>query len=82
MIENEKYIIFSITEIEKINFNEVLETSVDTVRISSDGLKTFVRWDTTETPQFVSSITTKEGPYTNDQMISILSVHPWFVPTL
>lgn len=79
---DEKYIIFSTSELEKINFDEVSETSIETLRVSSDGLKTFVNWKTPETPQFVSSITTKEGPYTNEQMISILSVHPWFVPTL
>lgn len=82
MIEDEKHIIFSVTELEKINFDEVLETSIDTVRISSDGLKTFVRWDIIDTPQFVGTLLTKEGPYNINEMISILSESPWFVPTL
>lgn len=77
-----KYIIFNINEIEKINFDEVLETSIDNLRISSDGLKTFVKWDTPETPQFLELLQTKEGPYNNDEIISILSESPWFVPTL
>jgi hypothetical protein len=45
MYEQRNFAIFSITEIDKINFSQVCETSADTVRKSVDGTKTFVKWD-------------------------------------
>lgn len=45
MYENRKYLIIPITEISKVDFSQVYETSVDTLRKSTDGTKTFVNWD-------------------------------------
>lgn len=70
------YVIFNISELPSINFTEVLETSADTVRKSVDGQKTFVKWEG-EMPNCVISLTTKEGPYTNEQMIEILKTKEW-----
>jgi predicted DNA-binding helix-hairpin-helix protein len=73
---NKIYIIFNVSELNKIDFNQVLETSVETIRKSVDETKTFVKWDGIE-PSFISSLTTKEGPYTYEQMINILSTNEW-----
>jgi hypothetical protein len=43
MYDNRKYIIFSTSELEKINFDEVFETSAETVRKSVNQTKTFVK---------------------------------------
>lgn len=72
-----KYIIFNISEIDKVNFEEVRETSKDTIRISIDGTKTFVKWEEDETPSFVSTLTTAEGTYTHEQILEILSSDFW-----
>ena len=40
-----EYMIFNVSELSDINFNEVLETSIDTVRKSVNGTKTFVKWE-------------------------------------
>jgi hypothetical protein len=71
--------IFNISELNQINFNEVLETSSDTVRKSVDETKTFVKWDGT-IPQCVNNLTTKEGPYTYDEILTILSTSEWTDP--
>ena len=73
------YIIFDVSELPSINFTEVLETSIDTVMKSVDGQKTFVKWEG-EMPNCVISLTTKESPYTNDQMIEILKGNDWTKP--
>jgi hypothetical protein len=73
---NRNFIIFNVTELDKIDYNQVLETSVETIRKSVDETKTFVKWDGVE-PSFISSLTTKEGPYTYEQMINILSTNEW-----
>lgn len=73
---NRNYIIFNVSELDKINFNQVLETSVETIRKSVDETKTFVKWDGVE-PSFISSLTTKEGPYSYEEMIGILATNEW-----
>ena len=77
--ENREFMIFSITELDQIDFTQVLETSAETVRKSVDGLKTFVKWDGA-IPQCVQDLTTKEGPYTYDEILQILSTPEWTDP--
>ena len=72
-----KYIIFNISEIDKINFEEVKETSKETVRKSLDKTKTFVKWDEDLDPSFISLLTTMEGPYTEEQIIEIINTDIW-----
>jgi hypothetical protein len=44
MYENRRYLIIPTTITGSINFNEVGETSIDTLRLSVDGRKTFVKY--------------------------------------
>jgi hypothetical protein len=74
---NREFMIFNVSELSNINFNEVLETSAETVRKSVDETKTFVKWDGEEIPQTVQSLQTKEGPYTYDEILQILSTPEW-----
>ena len=76
--ENRNFMIFDVSELDTIDFDTVLETSADTVRRSVDGTKTFVKWDG-EIPTCVSELTTKEGPYTYEEIIEILSGVEWVV---
>jgi hypothetical protein len=73
------FMIFNVSELTNIDFNQVLETSSDTVRKSVDGTKTFVKWEGT-TPTCVSNLTTKEGPYTYGEILTILSTSTWTDP--
>ncbi len=79
MYEQRNFAIFSITEIDKINFSQVCETSADTVRKSVDGTKTFVKWDG-ETPPSVEALTTIVGYYTYEEILEILSGEEWTKP--
>lgn len=40
---NREFMIFNVSELDKIDFDQVHETSVDTVRKSIDGTRTFVK---------------------------------------
>ena len=77
--ENREFMIFNVSELPEINFTQVLETSEDTVRKSVDGTKTFVKWDG-EIPQCVADLETKEGPYTYEEILSILATPEWTDP--
>jgi hypothetical protein len=80
MTNNEIFMIFSVTELDKIDFTQVEQTSIDTVRKSVDQTKTFVKW-TGSTPSSVQNLTTKEGPYTQEEMnILILPTPEWSSP--
>lgn len=45
MYEQRNFAIFSTTEIDKIDFSLVCESSAETLRKSVNGTKTFVKWD-------------------------------------
>ena len=77
--ENREFMIFNVSELNQIDFTQVLETSLETVRKSVDETKTFVKWDGT-IPTCVSDLTTKEGPYTYDEILTILSTPEWTLP--
>ena len=73
------FIIFPTSELSKVDFNQVLETSADTVRKSVDETKTFVKWDG-EQPEFISTLVNTDGPYTYTEMLEILSGPEWTAP--
>jgi len=79
--EDRNFMIFNMSEINQIDFNHVLETSADTVRKSVDETKTFVKWDGTM-PDCVFNLTTKEGPYTYNEILTILATSEWTDPNL
>lgn len=74
--ENRKFMIFNVSELTQIDFNQVVETSEETVRKSIDDTKTFVKWDGI-TPECVEGLTTKEGPYNYDEILLILLTPEW-----
>jgi hypothetical protein len=76
---NRKYVIFDVLELNKVNFNDVFETSAETVRKSVDGTKTFVKWEG-EAPAFMKEITSKSREYTHDEILEILAGEDWTPP--
>ena len=77
MYDNRQFAIFSTTELPLINFSEVLESSADTCRVSTDGTLTFVKWDSITPPPSVEALTTIEGYYTYSEILEILSGEEW-----
>ena len=76
------FMIFNVSEIDKINFDEVLETSAQWLRRSVNAQKTFVKWDGDTIPSSVQTLTTSEGPYTYDEIIVILNGTEWTEPSI
>ena len=73
------FVIFDVTEVEKVDFTQVLETSADTLRKSVDGTKTFVKWESAE-PTFLSDLESKSELYTYDEILVILQTPEWTAP--
>jgi hypothetical protein len=75
------YVIFDVTELDKIDFSQVLQTSAETCRLSVDKTKTLVKWYTAyEVPPSVESLTTKSQYYTHEEILQIMSTTEWTKP--
>jgi hypothetical protein len=78
--QNREFMIFDVSELNTIDFTQVLETSPETIRKSVDGTKTFVKWDGPTIPDCILDLTTKEGPYTYEEILTILATPEWTDP--
>jgi hypothetical protein len=76
-----EFMIFNVSELPNVDFIQVLETSIDTVRKSVDETKTFVKWDGEAIPSSVDVLITKEGPYTYEEILTILATEEWTNPS-
>jgi len=70
------YVIIPYAEVTNIEFNQILETDINTVRISIDGTKTFVKYEN-EIPSSVVNIEGRSQEYTHEEMIEILKAEEW-----
>jgi hypothetical protein len=67
-----KYVIIDASDLPNVDFNQVLETSADTLRYSVDGTKTFVKFEG-DTPSFLVG----ETQYDYTDILNILSGPEW-----
>lgn len=67
------FVIIDSSEVSNVDFNQVQETSADTLRYSLDGTKTFVKFEG-DTPSFLLGKT----QYTQAEMRSILNGAEWY----
>lgn len=75
------YVIFNVSELDKINFNQVLQTSADTCRRSVDQTQTLVKWYTAAgVPSSVLSLTTKGSYMNHDEILQVMSTPAWTDP--
>ena len=66
------YVIIEAPEVGNVDFDQVLETSADTLRYSVDGTKTFVKFEG-DTPSFLIG----EPQYDHAEILNILSGAEW-----
>ena len=71
------YVVFSVTELEKIDFTQVLETSANTVRKSVDYTMTFIKWNGPEIPLCVQELETKSEYISHEEMLDLLRTDAW-----
>ena len=74
---NKLYLIFNVSEISLVDFSEVFETSAETLRYSLDQTKTLIKYDSYNIPSFYENMMTKEGPYTHEEIVSIMTTSEW-----
>ena len=66
------FVIIDASEVGNVDFDQVFETSADTLRYSLDGSKTFVKFEG-DTPSFLIG----KPQYTQEEILSILAGAEW-----
>ena len=69
------YVIIDASEVSSVDFNQVLETSADTLRFSVDGSKTFVKFEGSA-PAFLAG----KSVHSHAEILEILSGSEWTAP--
>jgi hypothetical protein len=77
--ENRRFVIFNVSELGDVDFNQVYETSASTVRKSVDESLTFVKYDLPQ-PSSIQSLSTKSQEYTYNEILAILETPAWTTP--
>ena len=67
-IQNRKYVIIPIGKIEDIDFNQVIQDSAMTLRLSKDGEYTFVKFRGS-TPSFLNGL----AQYNHTEILAVLN---------
>tara|TARA_B100000745_G_C19934509_1_gene314765 strand:+ start:58 stop:324 length:267 start_codon:yes stop_codon:yes gene_type:complete len=73
---NRKFVVFNVSEIDDINYDEVIERSANFLRLSLDGEKTFVKYEG-DMPDSVDSLTTKEDVMSYSEIRELLATEDW-----
>jgi len=76
MINNNTYLIIQTSDLDKVDFTQIMETSKDTLRKSVDETKTFIKWNDV-TPNFIELLSNTEGPYTHSEILDVLDTNEW-----
>lgn len=71
-----QYLILNISEINLVDFETIAQTSTTTLRKSIDGQKTVIKWFG-EKPDWVDNLSTKEGPYSELEILTIMANSIW-----
>lgn len=74
------YVTLSVSEATELDFSQIEQTSIETLRLSVDGMQTIVKWITANgIPSSVEALTTK-GPYmTHDEALALMATEAWVI---
>ena len=75
------YAIIELADINKIDFTQIGETSVFTLRLSVDKTQFVIKWQDGYTPTFISdNSVVPVGTYTHTEILEIMSTPAWSEP--
>ena len=77
--ENRHYVVFDLTEVDTIDFSEVMETSADTLRKNLANTQSFVKYEG-DMPASVVALTTRSQEYSHEEILALLAGTDWTDP--
>ena len=73
ILEKRQYLIIDTSELNLVNFNELVGSD----RKNNQETKTIIKWDSEANLSFTGNMTSIEGPYTNSEILNIVSGLDW-----
>jgi len=77
--DNRHYVVFDLTEVDTIDFSEVMETSADTLRKNLAETQSFVKYES-DMPASITALNTRSQEYTHEEILSLLAGEEWTDP--
>ena len=77
--DNRHYVVFDLTEVDTIDFSEVMETSVDTLRKNLAETQSFVKYES-DMPASITALNTRSQEYTHAEILALLAGEDWTDP--
>ncbi len=77
--EDRHYVIFDLTEVDIIDFSEVMETSADTLRNNLANTQSFVKYEGDQPPSVVA-LATRSQEYSHEEILALLAGDEWTDP--
>ena len=77
--ENRHYVVFDLSEVDTIDFSEVMETSADTLRKNLADTQSFVKYEGDQPPSVVA-LTTRSQEYSHEEILALLAGDDWTDP--
>jgi hypothetical protein len=77
---NRRWLVIPATEVENVDFNQVLESSAETLRYSVDGSKTFIKYEVNIVEEDIT--TTFINPETNEEQTSTITAGIYGRPSI
>ena len=71
-----RWVVFDTSETGSIDFSQVLQTSVNTLRLNISGSQTFVKYEGSQ-PSSVAGLSSKSNEYTHEQILNVLTGSEW-----
>ena len=74
------YVTLDLSEASSLDFTQIEQTSIETLRLSVDETETIVKWISANgVPSSIAALTTK-GPYmTHDEALELMSTEAWTI---
>ena len=72
------YVTLDFSEASELDYEQILQTSIDTLRVSVDGTRTIVKWIAEYgVPSSVAALTTKGSYLTHEEALILMSTEAW-----
>jgi len=77
---NRRWLVIPASEVENVNFSQVLESSADSLRYSVDGTQTFVKYEVNVVEEDIT--TTYIDPETEEEQTSVITAGVYGRPSI
>ena len=80
-LNNKTYAVINLTDVGLIDFNQIGETSVSTIRKSLDDTQFVIKWKDGYTPTFITdSSVVPVGTYNHSEILELMATPEWSEP--